>query len=158
MSIIIQGYQLRELLLGSQVIKSAQVLPADTTSTLYTVTGGNVIVTSLAAVCTTVCTATATNLSIGTHPTGGSAENASICVATAIASTALLSWLTPLPVSGQGGGSGSLVISAPSAVPYIPASFIVPAGTITLTTSATNTGAFTWYLTYIPLDTGAYVS
>jgi hypothetical protein len=34
----------------------------------------------------------------------------------------------------------------------------VSAGTITWTTSASNTGAMRWYLTYVPLDNGAALS
>jgi len=158
MSIIIQGTQLRALELGTLVQKGPSVLPATTTANLYTVNTGAVVVTGLVGVVTTVCSATVTNLSIGTHPTGLSAQNASIAVATAITSAAVGTWLAPLPVSGVGGGTGSLVVAAPSAVAFLPAAFIVPAGTITLTTSATNTGAVSWYLTYVPLDTGAYVS
>jgi hypothetical protein len=36
--------------------------------------------------------------------------------------------------------------------------YIVPAGAISITTSATNTGAFKWTLTYVPLDDGASVA
>ena len=34
---------------------------------------------------------------------------------------------------------------------------IVPAGAITVTTSATNTGAIVWSITYFPYDAGATV-
>lgn len=35
---------------------------------------------------------------------------------------------------------------------FIPREFVVPAGNITLTTTATNTGNITWYLAYMQLD------
>jgi hypothetical protein len=35
---------------------------------------------------------------------------------------------------------------------------LAPAGTIDWTTSATNTGAITWTIGYVPWDTGAYVT
>jgi hypothetical protein len=34
----------------------------------------------------------------------------------------------------------------------------VPAGTIDWTTSATNTGAASWQIWYLPIDTGASVT
>ena len=35
---------------------------------------------------------------------------------------------------------------------------LVPAGTIDWTTSATNTGAITWSVSYVPYDPGAYIT
>lgn len=159
MSIIIQGYQLRELVLGSQVVKSALAVPQDTLGTIATVSGGAVLVTSMLGLVSTSFTATVTSLSIGTHPTGSTSQPASIAVSTVVTSTPAASWLAPLPVAGLGGGSGSLVIGLVATVTFLPAAFVVPAGTITWTTTANNVGAaVTWYFTYIPLDTGASLS
>ena len=50
----------------------------------------------------------------------------------------------------SGGHAGS--------VPWLSTPFVVPAGTITWTTGASDAGDMAWYLTYIPLDDGASVS
>jgi hypothetical protein len=150
MSVLIQGYQLREIAFGVQVIKAAQVLPATTTGNLYTVAGGNVLVTSLFGLCSTVCTGTATTLAIGTAPTAGTAKTTGIATATAVTSAEVGTWVGPQISSVVGSVAGS--------APFATVPFIVAPGKITLTTSATNTGAFTWYLTYVPLDAGATVS
>ncbi len=156
MSVIIQGAQLRTIAFGSQVIKSAQVLPATATGNLYTVAGGNVLVTSLIGICSTVCTSTATTLAIGVAPTTGTAKTTGIATATAVTSAEVGTWVGPQISSGIG---GALVVgSVAGSAPFLTVPFAVSAGHITLTTSATNTGAFTWYLTYVPLDTGATVS
>lgn len=160
MSVIVQGYQLRALELGTQVIKGPSVLPASTTSTLYTVAGGAVLITSFLGLCTTVCTATATTLSVGTAPTAGTASHTGITTATAVTSSEVGTWVGlgataggALIVGGANGAGASGGFAQGLQLPVV-----VSAGTITLTTSATNTGAFKWYLTYVPLDTGASVS
>jgi hypothetical protein len=160
MSVIIQGAQLRAIAFGQQVTKAAAVLPATATTALYTVSGGAILLTSLFGICTTVCTATATLLSIGTAPTVGTASHVGLTTAVAITSSEVgtivglpLTAGGALVVGGANGAGASGGFAANAAPPMV-----VSAGTITLTTSATNTGAFKWYATYVPLDSGAALS
>lgn len=156
MSVILQGYQLRSIAFGQQVIKGPSVLPATATANLATVANGAVLVTSMLGLVTTVMSATATNLELGTAPTVGTAELNGIASNVAVASLEVGTWLVPLVNAGVGGAlvSGG---HAGNAV-FLPTPFIVAAGFITWTTSATNTGAMKWYFTYVPLDTGASLS
>ena len=157
MSVIIQGYQLREIAFGVQVIKSAQAVPQGATGNLYTVAGGNVLVTSLIGQVSTVIGSTSSNLSLGTAPTVGALDTDGIGTATAFASTAAGVFIVPLVSSGLGGAIA--IGSLPGSVAFLPAPFVCAAGYITWTTSADPVGgAITWYLTYVPLDTGASVS
>lgn len=162
MSLFNQGRDLRTLRLGIQVLKGPLVLPATTTSTLYTVAGGAVLVTSLLGLCTTVCSATATTLAIGTAPTVGTAATGGLASAVAVTSTEKGTWVGLGATAGAalivGGANGAGASAGFGQLAGPPSPVAVSAGTITLTTSATNTGAFSWYLTYIPLDTGASVS
>jgi hypothetical protein len=157
MSAIIQGYQLRALEQGALVQKAAQALPQDTTSDLYTVTGGAVLVTGLLGLVTTAIGATATTLALGTAPTVGTAESTGIATATAITSAEVGTWVTPQTSAAVG---GALVVGghAGNALYLTSYHMVVSAGYITWTTSANDTGQMAWYLTYVPLDTGAYVS
>jgi hypothetical protein len=156
MSVIIQGYQLREIALGVQVIKAAQALPQTATGNLYTVAGGAVLVTSLLGVVTTAIQSTDPVLSLGTAPTTGTAETSGIATTTSIASAEIGTWLG---VQSSTGAAGALVNGGHAGNPlWITAPFVVPAGTITWTTTASKTGQIKWYLTYVPLDTGASVS
>jgi hypothetical protein len=161
-STIIQGYQLRTLLLGTQVIKTALTLPQTATADLFTVAGGSVLVTSLLGLVTTALGATEPLMSLGLAPTTGTAEAAGVVAAseasggTALASIEAGSWITPGASSGLatkwvsgGHGGGSVFLSTP---------WVAPPGYITWTTGASDTGAITWYLTYVELDTGASVS
>jgi hypothetical protein len=159
MSIIIQGYQLREIAYGTQV-KYSWTLPASaTTNTLFTVSGGLVIVTSLVGQVTTLIGATTTTLALGlgTPGVGGTLDTDGIGTATGITSQEVGTLITTQASSGLGGAVvvGSLAGSAA----FLPAPFVVNSATITATTSANaGGGVIEWYLTYIPLDTGASVA
>jgi hypothetical protein len=157
MSVIIQGYQLRELALGVQVIKAAQALPQTATANLYTVAGGAVLVTSLLGIVSgTAIQSTDPVLSLGTAPTTGTAETSGIATTTSIASAEIGTWLG---IQSSTGAAGALVNGGHAGNPlWITSPFVVPAGTITWTTTASKTGAIKWYLTYVALDTGASVS
>jgi hypothetical protein len=156
MSVIIQGYQLREIAFGSQVIKTAVAFPQTATGTLYTVASGNVLVTSLFAILTTATT-TDPQITLGTAPSnGGTAETAGIASTTALTSKEVGTWLGVLAASGK---AGALVVgTASGSALWATTPFVVAPGTITITTAASEGGAATWYLTYVPLDTGATVS
>ena len=160
MSTILQGYENRQLLLGAQVTKGPVTLPATTTGTLFTVTGGAVLVTSLIGLVTTAVQSSDPVLTLGTAPSAGTLEVAGIASTTVLTSAEVGTWVT---VGQSAGLPAALVVMATAAkagnaVFIGGATFVVSAGTITWSTGATKTGAFKWYLTYVPLDTGAYVS
>jgi hypothetical protein len=156
MSVIIQGYQLREIAFGVQVIKTAVAFPQTATANLYTVATGNCLVTSLFGILTTATT-TDPEITLGLAPSnGGTAEVAGVASTTALTSKEVGTWLGVLSSSGK---AGALVVgTASGSAVWATTPFVVPPGTITITTSASEAGAATWYLTYVPLDTGATVS
>jgi hypothetical protein len=159
MSVIIQGYQLREIAFGVQVIKSAQTPPnSGASATLFTVAGGAVIVTQLLGRVHTVLSGSTGALALGSKPTVGTEETAGIATAGVVGGAEAGSWLT-VPAASTGlAGALTANTHAGNAV-YLPNPFIVSAGTIEVTTSiATMTGSIDWYLAYLPLDTGASVS
>jgi hypothetical protein len=139
--------------LGIQVSKAAAVLPATTTQDIFTVVGGRVFVTCLVGEVTTVCSGTATNLKMTSTPSVGSAVDiaANLAIASFEAGAILV-------VEGD----GTAIIGTATGAGFAPAlnalPFILPAGTINIETSATNTGAMKWDLFYFPLDDGAYVT
>lgn len=152
----IKGAVLRETQFGFLVTKSALALPQTATSTLYTVAGGNVLVTGLLGVVSTATGSTVTTLSLGTVPVTGTAEAAGIATAVAITSLEAGTWVGVLASSAK---AGALAVGSDAGKAiFLQTPFAVPPGTITWTTSASDTGAMSWYLTYVPLDTGATVS
>lgn len=160
MANFIQGYELRTLLYGNQVVKPA-TLNNQTASTggtvgLYTVANGAVYVTSLVGHVSTAFGTNVTTMSVGVMAGTGTTVNNGIGGAVAVTSLEAGSWLglntssgtaTTVVSSGKGGN-----------VIFQPLPFIVGTGTITTVVNNNNTGTIDWYLSYIPLDTGASVS
>ena len=139
------------------VAKLPQNLPQTATASLYTVTGGSVLVVGMLGVVTTVIGATATTLALG-----ATAGSTAIATATAITASPVGTWLAPVNSSGKGGAlnvAGAAFVAAP---PFIVNPFVVGSpgttGAITWTTSASTTGQVQWYLWYVPLDFDATVS
>lgn len=153
MSVLIQGPQIRQILLGTKVDRATATLPQTTQAAIFTVAGGRILVTGLIGEVTTVMGATATTLKVTSNPTAGT--DVDLTSATAVTSKEVGSQFT-LPnasasalVVNNAGGGGQL----PSHNPYI-----VPVGTLDLVTSASDTGSVKWSLTYVPLDDGASVT
>lgn len=155
MATILQGAQLRLIEYGYQVLKTATALPQTATATLFTITGGRVIITSLIGTVSTAIQNQACTLALGTVPTTGTASSTGIATATSIANLEagthfyLPSAKGALTVNANAGAAAQL---------FAGAAYVVSAGTVSWTTSASNTGAVSWALTYLPLDTGAAVS
>jgi hypothetical protein len=133
---------------GTTVFRATATIPATTTQTLFTVTGGRIIVTNLTGLVTTVIGAVATNLLVNyLNTASGTNSNLSTNVA-----------ITSAPVGSQysvsslaGAGTVGIAVAQGN-------EFIVSAGSIRATTDATTTGSMSWVISYIPLDTGAYVT
>lgn len=153
MSALNSGKSLRQNTLGFRVERAASTIPATATQSIFTISGGRILVTGLLGEVTTVIGGVATTLSMVSTPTVGSATT--LTSATAITSREVGA-LASLPVAGAG---GALTVSNAGSLAQFPsAPWVVPAGTIGITTSATTTGAMKWSLTYIPLDDGASVT
>lgn len=159
MSVLIQGAQLRTIAFGTQVLKGPVTPPnSGSSANLYTVAGGAVLVTSLIGRVTTVMSGTTGAIALGTKPTVGTEKTAGITTAGVIGAAEVG---TILAVGQSSSGlAAALVVSVLFAgnAPYLATPFVVNTGSIEVTTSvATMTGAIQWYLSYVPLDTGASV-
>jgi len=159
MTNFVQGTQLRTLRKGLVVTRAAANLPQTATGTLFTVSGGAVLVTGLIGVVTTPIASSDPVLTLGTAPTVGTAQTAGIATSTVLTSAEAGTLVT---VASSGGLPTGLVVMATAAkagnAVFVAGEFVVSAGTITWTTGASKTGAMKWYLTYVPLDDGASVS
>ncbi|MFD6113602.1 hypothetical protein ACFWG0_26315 [Streptomyces yangpuensis] len=152
MSVLIQGAQLRMIGLGTKVDKATAALPASTTGSLFTVTGGRVMVTSIVGRVTTGIQAQANAIKLVATPSGSGAVNdmSGTVESNGLAAGGLLS------ITGLAGDA--MVKSTGGGVSTLRNPVIVAAGAIGLNTAATNTGSVEWSLTYIPLDDGASVA
>jgi hypothetical protein len=144
---------------GFLVTGGAKTLPATATGHIFTVAGGRVLITSLTGIVTTAIQNQACTLSIGNTPTGGTAGATTLATAVSIANAAIGVNVSMPPLSALGVGQALIVGAAGIAVPMdVGGLAIVPAGTIDVATSATNTGAITYSVTYVSYDAGATIT
>jgi hypothetical protein len=155
MSVLIQADQLRTLALGTQSANSSgKTVPQNATSTIFTVSGGRVAVTSLVGKVTTVIGGTTPALKLVATPTVGTAND--LCTTGTITGDEV-GTLYALP--GPTGSAVNISGSGSGGVTGQTAPVIVAAGTIGVNVSAADaTGAIQWELTYVALDNGASVT
>lgn len=147
MSAGVAGKSLRNMNYGTRVFRAGAVLPATGNQTIFTVTG-RCIITSLIGEVTTVMSATATNLKVTAVGTA-SAVATDVTADTAVASLAVGNLYSISGLAATAAAVGSSVQQNNE--------IIVPTGIIRITTSATNTGAMSWTILYVPLDDGASI-
>lgn len=145
----INGRAVRSAVYGATVQRAAAVLPATGNQTLFNVTGGRILLTSLVGEVTTVASATATNLKLTSVSTAIGGAGTDICANAAITSAPVGTQFSP-SVLGSAAQVGAAVTQNNE--------IVIPVGIVRLTSDATNTGAMRWTLTYIPLDDGAIVT
>lgn len=149
MSSTVRGFNIRDLTphakteLGHVAVNPGKVLPATATGNLFTVTG-IIAVTGLYGFISTVFSATAVHPSLGitgsnsaiAAPSG--ASYASAAVGGVIIPPTALGGALPAAVAAQSVASAAGV-------------FVLDNTVLTVTTDATNTGAVTWVMTWVPL-------
>jgi hypothetical protein len=142
------------------VDKAAAVLPATGLQTLFTVTGGRVLCTLMIGEVSTVFDGTVNSLNVQADPTGAGAAGdlcaATVCTSDAVGTLYVVNGIQAalLGTQKEGGTEVPTHITARSL-----GGFILPAGIVTLQTSATDTtGATKWFMYYVPLDDGATVA
>lgn len=152
---------------GALVTGGAKTLPATTSGDIFSVNTGRVIVTSLTGTVTTIIQAQACTISVGNKPTGGASAVATLCAASASVSGLTVGTSLAVPQAKAtalilSAADGTLLWNSSSGAQGVPVVsgglVLVPAGTIQITTSATNTGAIQWSVTYIPYDVGATIT
>lgn len=151
MSVLISGDQLRALLLGVKVDRATAALPQTATSTLFTVTGGRVLLTSIIGEVTTVIQTQADNTKLTFDPTDAGATQ-DLCAVLDITADAVGT------VYGITGTPGTALQDALNFLPSNKAMtvpILLKPGAILLDCAASNTGAVKWSASYIPYDNGA---
>jgi hypothetical protein len=152
MTVINEGAAFRKAVLGNGPVSSASGAFAADTRTIFTVAGGEVLITALYGKVTTAITV-ANTVKLVANPTTG--DTADITTATDIGTTdtaagTILGFLTDpddtaatAPDIVKGGGQ-------------VLTGIVVTTGDIEQVTTGTNPdGAVTWYATWVPLTDGA---
>lgn len=157
MSVYKQNEAFRELLLGKNASKTGMSIDGTSTSA-FTVSSGMVLVTSIVGIVTTIIGG-ATNLNLTHTPTGGGAGD--ICAATAIDNDAVGTIYT---VTGVATDLVSAQTVAGIEVPTVTfglvglgagKGIVLPAGSLKQKTSGAQTGAISWFVTWVPIENGA---
>jgi hypothetical protein len=146
MTVIHEPEAFRLGVLGSvPVSKASGTLDEDVVVTLFTVTGGEVLITALWAVVTTAITV-ANTVTVQANPTAG---DTAVFVTGDLGTTDTAAG-TVLGGCKQTDGATDWQRNGP------PISAVVSTGTVELDSAGTNTdGALTVYCTWVPLTTGA---
>lgn len=139
--------------LGFRASKASATVPQGTTQNIFAVSGGNVFVTLLYGVVTTILGATANNISVNSNPT---ATGTTYIIASAIEGNALEANSFMVV---EGDGTALMITGKAGAGPIISGTggWICPTGDITFECVASTTGATRWEIFYFPLDEGAQV-
>ena len=147
MSVIIQGSQLRDIGLGRRASKSTGTLAA-TTVPLFTVAGGQVLVTSIYGI-VTVAVTVANSYKLQHNPTAATATTNDLVAATDIGTTD-----TPVgDVLSFDGARASSIVRGGGAQ-SLRGGVVLQPGQIESVSAGTD-GNITWVVTWIPLDDGA---
>jgi hypothetical protein len=160
MSVLIQGDQVRAVSLGIKVEKAAAILPATGLQTLFTVSGGRVLVTLLLGEVTTVFDGTVNSLNVVHDPTVGAVGDlnaATVCTSDAAGTLYTVTGIQAALMGTQKEGGTEVPTHVVAVAPLTP--FVLPAGVTKLQTTATDTtGATKWTICYVPIDAGASVA
>lgn len=126
-------------------------LPQSTATSLFTITGGRVLLANIIGEVTTVVQTQGDNAKLVFNPTesGASTDICAVLNITAAAVGTLFSITGTLATALQSG----LWLTAAMATPLI-----LSEGTIDFSCSASNTGNVKWDIYYLPLDDGAVVA
>lgn len=134
-----------------EVTKAAAILPQTGDGTLFTVSGGRVILASIVGEVTTVIETQANASLIKINPTVGA--DVDLCAALDITADAVGTIYTITGTLGD-----VMAVATSGAIVHQAAPLILAVGVIELECAASNTGAIKWTLKYLPYDDGAIVS
>ena len=151
MTTIIKNADVRTITFGISVSRATAALPATALGAIFTVTGGRIMIRSLVGEVTTIIQAQACTVKVTSTPTTGTAVD--LCAASASISGLEVGGRLALPAAA----ATAMVTGNAGATQNDLTRWLVPIGSIGITTSATNTGSVKWDLVYVPFDSGAQV-
>ena len=152
MTVFINAEDIRAIALGIRVQFATATLPQGGASTLFTITGGQILVRSLIGEVTTIIQTQANNTKIVLNPTAAG-DDQDLCAVLDITADAVGELYTISGTVGDAMRSDLLIGN-----PILSAPLVLSEGVIELDCSANNSGSVKWDLIYVPLDTAATVA
>lgn len=149
MSTLIKSADVRTISLGINVSRAAAALPSTGIGSLFTISGGRVLLKVLHGQVVTLLSGT-NSTTVGLTPlnTGTSAP-------AILSSAGVIPVAVGSPVVSKFDAGALIVTVNGSLVPA--AGYVAIPGDVTITTGSTVTGTVKWDLVYVPLDVGATV-
>lgn len=140
-----------------RITRPTENLPQTTDTTLFTITGGKILVLAIVGEVTTVIQTQANNTKLKFNPSGTGSDT-DLCTALNISADAVGTlYATTGDFSDALQESGGVwALEAPMLANE--QGFVLGPGDIELDCAASNTGQVKWALMYIPLDEEAYVT
>ena len=144
----------RTLTQGLVVSRATATLPQTTSSSIFTITGGRILLIDIVGEVTTVIQTQLNNTKLVFNP-DGAGTSTDLCAVTDITADAVgtLYSITGTPATALQDALWCITSNKALARPLI-----LSEGAIELSCSASNTGSVAWDLLYVPLDTGAAVA
>lgn len=152
MTAIIQGAELRAIRYGVLVERATATLPQSTDGSLFTITGGRIIVTSIVGEVTTAIQNQLCNTKLKFNPSATGADQ-DLCAVLDIANDPVGEVYTLSGGVGDAMRSDLLIGN-----PILATPLLLSEGAIELDCSASNTGSVAWAITYVPYDGAASVA
>ena len=155
MTVIVQASQMRNLVVGGAPVSSPSGAFAADTRTIFTVTGGEVLITGLWGKVTTAITV-ANTVKLQANPTTGDTTDITEATDIGTTDTAAGTVIGFTPSIDDPATSGALGEYSIMRGGFILRDLVVTTGDIEQVTTGTNPdGAITWYATWVPLSDGA---
>ncbi|HJV15623.1 MAG TPA: hypothetical protein VJ625_17185 [Propionibacteriaceae bacterium] len=153
MTVVNEASAYTKVIRGIKVSRATATLPQTTTSTLFTISTGRVLVTAIVGEVTTVIQTQADNTKLTFDPTAAGATQ-DLCAVLDITADAVgtMYSITGTPATALQDALNFLPSNKVLAQPLI-----LKPGSILLDCAASNTGSVKWDLWYVPLDDGASV-
>lgn len=146
---LIKNIDVRTITKGILVSRPAAALPSTTIGTIFTISGGRILIVSLTGTVATLLSGT-NSTTVGLTPTwSGTSAPA------ALSSAGVIPVAVSSPVCSKLDGGALIVVASGSII--APTPWLAAAGAVTITTASTVTGTVSWEMIYVPLDAGAQV-
>lgn len=147
MTVMIQGSQLRQVALGSQASKATGTITGNPTTPLFTVAGGEVLITSVYGKVTTALSTDGGTYALQQNPTTGDTQTIVTATDLGTSDTAVGSVI--------GLDQGTTAATKFLRGGRVDLNAVVTTGQIEFVGASSANGAITFYVTWIPLTDGA---
>jgi hypothetical protein len=143
-----QNAQVLHATSGFLVSRAAAALPSTTIGSIFTVTGGRILIKALTGTVVTLLSGT-NSTTVGVTPSGGASAPA------VLSSAGIIPTAAGSPLMSKLDGGALIVVVSGGII--APTPWLMQAGAVTITTASTVTGTVSWDLLYAPYDPGATV-